>query len=396
VREIAQAHTDVRGYTRFDDGYLAIPDDGSAYFYAQVGVGRANRVHVTDLFAFVAGVEITDADWQALALLLLGDLQSRPELQGQPYIAIHIGASQAGKTLSWSKWLQLTKLLLENSGHQVVLIGSSAEVALADKIAAVSSANKPLNLVGRTSLSELHSVIANARLVVGGDSAPVHIASLTATPVLNISLPSVSFWETGPKSKGSRIFVLENEDAISAEELAAEAVAMLESRATHQPVIRVPGPTFPYIEMRPQAMGFEWQLLRGIYMGEAFPAPPSDLFVLSLRRLNEVNQLALEQVETLRKQERNKTASALLDQADVIMEQIISIVPEAAPLLRWFQTERIRIGPMPMAAVIEATEVAHRRLESVLNLYLAANPPGRSENDPGVEGERCDDLDLGS
>jgi hypothetical protein len=114
------------------------------------------------------------------------------------------------------------------------------------------------------------------------------------------------------------------------------------------------------------------------------------LFLLSLRRLNEVNQLALEQVETLRKQERNKTASALLDQADVIMEQIIAIVPAAAPLLRWFQTERIRIGPMPMAKVIEATEVAHRRLESVLNLYLAANPQGRTE------GERCDDIDMGS
>src|SRR5205807_1295099 len=40
---LASSRTDVRGYTRHSDGHFNIPDDTSAYFYAQVGIGRANR-----------------------------------------------------------------------------------------------------------------------------------------------------------------------------------------------------------------------------------------------------------------------------------------------------------------------------------------------------------------
>ena len=57
---LTHAHTTVSGYTRHADGFLAIPDDASAYFYAQVGVGRPNRYHLTEVFAAVAGVEIKE------------------------------------------------------------------------------------------------------------------------------------------------------------------------------------------------------------------------------------------------------------------------------------------------------------------------------------------------
>lgn len=50
---IADNRSDVRlsGYSRTSDGFLAIPDDMSAYFYAQVGINKPNRFHLAEIFA---------------------------------------------------------------------------------------------------------------------------------------------------------------------------------------------------------------------------------------------------------------------------------------------------------------------------------------------------------
>jgi ADP-heptose:LPS heptosyltransferase len=380
TREITRGTSvQVTGYTRFEDGYLSIPDDGSAYFYAQVGVGRANRLHVTDLFAYVAGVELTEEDWST------GQLKTPAR---EEKILVHIGASVAGKTFSWSKWLQVVKHLLQAYDGEVVLVGSKEEVEQASKITGFSSGREPINLVGKTSLDELFDLVSRARLLIGGDSGPVQIASITGTPVLNLSLPIVSFWETGPRSKGSRIFTLQSEDEVTGQDIANEAVNILHERpsvAALAPfLVRVPGRTVPYIEMRPQAGVFEWEFLRALYMSEPFPVPPSDLYLLGLTRLNEVNTLAREQIESLRVNAQNKTAGAILDRADEIMNQITDRVPELAPLVRWFRTERMRIGPMSMENLISATDAIHARLGDVIGLYLDTGTPAMPQ-DPGSE-----------
>lgn len=384
--QIETPRTVVSGYTRFSDGYLRIPDDGSAYFYAQAGVGRPNRLHVTDLFAHVAGVELTDADWA------FGPARSRGVDDSEGAVLVHVGASALGKTLSWSKWLQVVKGLLNAWKGPVVLIGSGDEERrVAEKIAVTGAANQVVNLVGQTALAEIFQMVAEARLLIGGDSAPMQIASLTGTPALNISLPTVSFWETGPRAKGSRIVVVASEDAVASDEIVAEALSMLKGQPPRLPVVRVPGPTLPYVESRPQPMAFEWELLRALYMAEGFPAPPSELFLLGMKRMQDVNALALEQIQTLRDNPANKTASAILDRADEIMDQIVQegMVPEAAPLLRWFRTERLRIGPMPVEQLISSTEAVHRRFADVIGLYL--NEGGGTS----AEGDQDDRIVVG-
>lgn len=386
VSRLEGPHTSISGYTRFSDGYLRIPDDGSAYFYAQAGVGRPNRLHVTDLFAHVAGVELNDADWALVSE------RHRGVDNSEGTVLVHVGASQLGKTFSWSKWLQVVKGLLAAWPGPVVLVGAGDEErTVAERIAVTAATNQVVNLVGQTTLDETFEMVAEARLLIGGDSAPMQMASLTGTPVLNISLPMVSFWETGPRAKGSRILVLPSEDAIASDEVVAEALAMLKAQPPRLPVVRVPGPTMPYIEARPQPMAFEWELLRALYMGEDFPQPPSELFLLGMRRLQDVNQLALEQIQTLRANPVNKTASVILDKADELMDQIVQegMVPEAAPMLRWFRTERLRIGPMPVDQLILATEAVHRRFAEVICLYLAG------DGGTSVQGGQDDGIVVG-
>lgn len=378
TQQVAAPFSEIRGYTRFNDGYLSIPDDGSAYFYGQVGVARPNRLHVTDLFAFVAGVSLTEEDWK----------NSSPRHgDREPAILIHVGASDLGKTLSWSKWMQVVKGLV-NSSFQgpVILIGAKDERELAAKISGFSGEKRVVNLVGETNLQEIFTMVGEASLLIGGDSGPVQMASLQGTPVLNISLPMVSFWETGPRSKGSRILRLESEDQVSAAEIVDEALAMLADRPSRLAAIRVPGPTYPYVETRPQPMAFEWELLRALYMEEPFPAPPSEIFLTGMRRLADVNRLALEQIDTLRRKNGNQTATAILDRVDEIMGQIATMVPEIAPLVRWFQTERLRIGPMPIGALIETTARIHHRFQDIIGLYVGGETAGESEHDDIVLG----------
>jgi ADP-heptose:LPS heptosyltransferase len=395
TRRIAGPGCEVAGYTRFDDGYLSIPDDGSAYFYAQVGTRKSNRLHLVDLFAYVAGVELTEADWAGIVpknrpvanQVLMDRIGSNP-------IVIHPGASDLGKTLTWSKWLQVVKNVLEEHEGEVVIIGAPEEAEMAEKIASVSSDRDAINLVGRTNLEELFDIIARAKVLIGGDSAPVQIATLTGTPVLNLSMPMVSFWETGPRSAKSRILRIESEDDVAASEIAVEAVAMARNQPTRTPTVRVLGPMYPYVEMRPQPGAFQWELLRAIYMSEPFPAPMSELFVTGMKRLADVNQLALEQIATLRMNPRNKIASEILDRVDPIMEQIVGMVPELAPVVEWFRTERLRLGPMPIEHLIERTDAVHRRLADVVGLYVPTEDGGGNQGIQ-TEGGSHDDVVLG-
>jgi ADP-heptose:LPS heptosyltransferase len=375
VSQLESSATEVSGYSRFNDGYLRIPDDGSAYFYAQVGVGQSNRFHVTDLFAHVAGVDLIAEDWE---------FNKIPSRDRAAVILIHVGASDLSKTLSSGKWQQVVKGLIGRWSGQVVLVGSVAERDFASQIAAISGDRQPVNLVGETRLDEVFAMVSEACLLIGGDSAPVQIASLTGTPVLNVSLPIVSFWETGPRSKGSRILTIPSEDAISAEEIVNESLALLNGQATTGATVRVLGPTLPFVEMRPQPRAFEWEILRALYMGEKFPEPASDLFLLGIKRLQDVNTLALEQLDALRRNPQNKTASTIIDRVDELMEQITQqqMVPEATPIVRWFQTERSRIGPMLIEDLIEATSAVHQRLRDVLSVYVNS---GGSESEQALE-----------
>jgi heptosyltransferase III len=369
VREVATHDCDVRGYTRFEDGTLCIPDDPSAYFYAQVGVGGANRIHITDLFANIAGVELVKDDWRSPLPTKSAEISEAVSSVGSDSIVIHIGASDPKKTFSWSKWSQIIKGLSADEQRKVVLVGSSEEGECASRILANLSRNNIINLVGQTNLDELTEIIRRSALLIGGDSAPVQIASLIGTPILNISFPTVNFWETGPRAAGSRVVLVADEASIGSDAIVLEAQAILNGGAAPLSNVRVPGPTFPYVETRPLPRSFDWQLLKAVYMSEQFPVPESREFLIAIDRLTDLNHLAREQIDFLRSNPYNKTAASILDQIDGLMDQIVSMVPEISPIVAWFRTERLRIGPMDVSKLIEATDMAHSHLQDVLLIY---------------------------
>ncbi len=101
------------------------------------------------------------------------------------------------------------KELAQNLTHQnirVVLVGSAAEVSLANEIA--QHCPQTHNFVGQTNLVQLAQLIAVCDVLVSNDSGAMHVASLVGTPSVSIFGPTVL--EFGYQPWNSSSVVVEN------------------------------------------------------------------------------------------------------------------------------------------------------------------------------------------
>lgn len=359
---ISHETTKISGYSRTADGFLAIPDDMSAYVYAQVGVGRPNRFHLAEIFATMVGVDLIESDWSAPQ-----GLKSRMQT---PEVLVHVGASEAKKQISPVKWATILNQFLKLSEVRVGLIGAASESAAAEQIMASIPSERVENFVGKTDLQDLFSLIQWTRLVVGADSAPMHMASLTGTPCVNLSLSSVNFWETGPRAMGSVIMRGQDET-----DFASDKVATVMKKAMHKEkqdlsIITVQKGSPSYWHLAPKDSDFEWNLIRAIYMGEDFPPTESNLFKDGIIKLADINLLMIDQIEAVQKGVDISKVASIIDRGEEIIETIGKLVPSLAPLVRWYQTEKIRIGPDSQEKLLERSLQIQSQFQGVLNLYL--------------------------
>lgn len=360
---IAGPNATVTGYTRHNDGFLNIPDDMSAYFYAQVGVDRHNRIHLADIFAAMINVELIAEDWGAPQMAPIG--LTLPE----KFITIHVGASEARKALPAFKWARVIRFILEkNVDRKIVLIGSPDEKSIAEAITASVPQGSVIDLVGKTLVTDLFEIVKKSTLLVGCDSAPMHIASLTNTPCLNISFTSLNFWETGPRSEKVWILRAAKVEEVVSEYLGHVILQILSGESLPELIRGISGvPSFVIQESSEQR--FCWDLVMAIYLGAPYPMADDIRFYEGIVRLNEINKVAIEQMEMCRKTGVKKMIP-YLQRADEIIETLGKIVPELQVIVRWLQTEKLRISPLSESEILERTIEIHTQLKSVLAPYL--------------------------
>lgn len=108
----------------------------------------------------------------------------------KPLVALHPGAHN-GMAKRWpaAYWAALADRLHRELGAQVMLIGSSGEMALASTIMRKTH-RSVCDLSGQTTLPELVALLARCDLLVSGDSGPLHIASAVGTLVVGLYGPT--------------------------------------------------------------------------------------------------------------------------------------------------------------------------------------------------------------
>jgi heptosyltransferase-3 len=105
------------------------------------------------------------------------------------YIHIHPASRWSFKCWPADRNAELIDRL--SSGHRVVITAApdSAEMSLIEKIFSKTT-SKPVNLAGKLSIKELGALTARARLFVGVDSMPMHLAAALGTPAVALFGPS--------------------------------------------------------------------------------------------------------------------------------------------------------------------------------------------------------------
>jgi len=105
-------------------------------------------------------------------------------------IAAHAGATN-GLAKRWPipHWARLADQLIEQLGARVVLTGAASDAVIGDAVIE-RMRQKPLSLVGKTTVPQLVALLERCDLVISGDSGPLHIAGAVGTPVVAIHGPT--------------------------------------------------------------------------------------------------------------------------------------------------------------------------------------------------------------
>jgi lipopolysaccharide heptosyltransferase II len=111
-------------------------------------------------------------------------------LPGQKTVVLHIGAGNAFRDWGSENLGALAVRLAALPDVRVALVGSREDVPRGDEIRA-KSGNAVTSFAGKLNLIELREIIGRARLFVGPDSGPMHVAASTSTPIVALFGPNL-------------------------------------------------------------------------------------------------------------------------------------------------------------------------------------------------------------
>ncbi len=105
---------------------------------------------------------------------------------GERRVVVHVGATKPANRWQPASWTHLVRRLVDDLGATVHFTGSRAEVEEIESIRArlASTAERTVSHAGRLSLQETGGLLRTARLFVGPDTGPLHLAVALGTPVV--------------------------------------------------------------------------------------------------------------------------------------------------------------------------------------------------------------------
>ncbi len=158
-------------------------------FFVNERVQDPENPHVLEgfkAFAYKIGVTEFTPQWQ-LTLSEQTRLKAKAFLNlNKKNIIISPCSSKQEKDWLPERYAAVAQVLVQQ-GHNVILCGSPSqrEIKTCENITALSKV-AITNACGKTNLSELTALIAQAELIISPDSGPAHIATMVNTPVIGL------------------------------------------------------------------------------------------------------------------------------------------------------------------------------------------------------------------
>ncbi|PJF21424.1 MAG: glycosyltransferase family 9 protein [Phototrophicales bacterium] len=117
----------------------------------------------------------------------------------QPYFCIHPGSGTWVKRWDAANWAQVADILSEQLDAVPIFTGGDHEMTLVQDIVARMT-HTPCIMVGDTNIGQLAALFQNAKVVIGPDSGPLHLAAAVQTPTVALFGPAdpAEFAQWGP------------------------------------------------------------------------------------------------------------------------------------------------------------------------------------------------------
>ena len=201
---------DERGMTTAPDGSFVVKNPWMKYFLDFHVYRNVNRFNIVDLFSLGGSgpgsfhpvhitVESESRDWAKRFLRQSGCPQT--------WVGVQVGASDSMKAWRPEYFGQVMAHLSLNRKIGFILIGSKKEEGQVNEALQIyrkmGGQGIVCEAVGQTTIPQLVGILEQCQLMLTNDTGPMHLAVGVGTPVVNLSVGHVDFWETGPFGPGN-------------------------------------------------------------------------------------------------------------------------------------------------------------------------------------------------
>lgn len=188
----------------------------ASYLRQVVADRRTNRIHLSDTFCGLCGVQPPGTPPRLLPITasLPPDLAAIGDREG-PWVALVVGAGDHVRCVPIAVWVEwITAFLSASPTGQVVMIGSGTErdksQAIQDGLSSVLL-GRVWDATGRTELPQLATVLARCQWVVGADTGPLHLGTAVGARAMGFYFAQARVHETGPYGRGHWVWQAEGE-----------------------------------------------------------------------------------------------------------------------------------------------------------------------------------------
>ena len=136
-------------------------------------------------------------------------------------VAVHPWTSDPLKQWPYEYFVELTTRLIRELNVKVAIVGGQEEIDKSRELFKQEKDNL-INLTGKTNLLELASFLRMCKLLISGDSGPVHLAACVNTPTLVIfrsAIPGKNAKRWGPWGQGHTVIEKERLRDITVKEV---------------------------------------------------------------------------------------------------------------------------------------------------------------------------------